>query len=114
MQVAQNGDLANWFVPERGGGSIGGAMDLAVGAKKLIITMAHTTKNGESRILKECSYPLTAQKCVDLIVTDLAVIKCEKDKLNLLETAPGVTVEEIVSLTEANLTIDTNIKEMSL
>ena len=114
LQVAQNGDLANWFVPERGGGSIGGAMDLAVGAKKLIITMAHTTKNGESRILQECSYPLTAQKCVDLIVTDLAVIKCEEGKLNLLETAPGVTVEEVISLTEANLTIDTNIKEMSL
>ena len=80
LQISERGDLANWMIPERGIGNIGGAMDLAVGAKKLIITMAHTTKNGESRILKECSYPLTAQKCVDLIVTDLAVIKCEKDK----------------------------------
>ena len=72
LQVSERGDLANWFVPERGGGSVGGAMDLAVGAQRLIIAMQHTTREGRPRIVKECDYPLTAPGCVDLIVTSLA------------------------------------------
>ena len=114
LQVSSIGDLANWYVPERGGGSIGGAMDLAVGAKKLIITMAHITKDGAPRIMNECSYPLTAEKCVDLIVTDLAVIQCQDQQLTLIETAPGISVDEIINLTAAELIIDSNVKEMSL
>lgn len=114
LQVSSIGDLANWYVPERGGGSIGGAMDLAVGAKKLIITMAHITKDGAPRIMNECSYPLTAEKCVDLIVTDLAVIQCQDQQLTLVETAPGISVDEIINLTAAELIIDSNVKEMSL
>jgi 3-oxoacid CoA-transferase subunit B len=114
LQISSIGDLANWYVPERGGGSIGGAMDLAVGAKKLIITMAHTTKDGAPRIMNECSYPLTAEKCVDLIVTDLAVIQCQDQQLTLVETAPGISVDEIINLTAAELIIDSNVKEMSL
>jgi 3-oxoacid CoA-transferase subunit B len=114
LQVAANGDLANWFVPERGGGSIGGAMDIAVGAKRLIITMAHTTKDGKPRILDRCLYPLTAETCVDLIITDLAVIEIVDNQLILLETAPGITVDEVLSLTEADMIIGTSIREMSL
>jgi|TARA_B110000438_G_C15769266_1_gene631088 3-oxoacid CoA-transferase subunit B len=114
LQVSSIGDLANWYVPDRGGGSIGGAMDLAVGAKKLIITMAHTTKDGAPRIMNECSYPLTAEKCIDLIVTDLAVIQCQDQQLTLVETAPGISVGEIINLTAAELIIDSNVKEMSL
>ena len=114
LQVAANGDLANWFVPERGGGSIGGAMDIAVGAKRLIITMAHTTKDGKPRILDKCLYPLTAETCVDLIITDLAVIEIVDNQLVLLETAPGITVDEVLSLTEADMITGTNIREMSL
>jgi len=114
LQVSSIGDLANWYVPDRGGGSIGGAMDLAVGAKKLIITMAHTTKDGAPRIMNECSYPLTAEKCIDLIVTDLAVIQCQDQQLTLVETAPGISVDEIINLTAAELIIDKNVKEMSL
>ena len=114
LQVSSIGDLANWYVPDRGGGSIGGAMDLAVGAKKLIITMAHTTKDGAPRIMNECSYPLTAEKCIDLIVTDLAVIQCQDQQLTLVETAPGISVGEIINLTAAELIIDKNVKEMSL
>jgi 3-oxoacid CoA-transferase B subunit len=89
-------------------------MDIAVGAKRLIITMAHTTKDGKPRILDRCLYPLTAETCVDLIITDLAVIEIVDNQLILLETAPGITVDEVLSLTEADMIIGTSIREMSL
>ncbi len=114
LQVSAKGDLANWLVPERGGGSIGGAMDLAVGARRLIVAMEHVTRTGEPRILRRCTYPLTAQRCVDLIVTDLAVIEVDENGLLLRETAPGVSAAEIQALTEAPLRLVPNLRPMSL
>jgi 3-oxoacid CoA-transferase subunit B len=113
LQVSARGDLANWYVPSRGGGSIGGAMDLAVGAKRLIVAMEHTTRDGEPRILAQCSYPLTAERCVELVVTDLAVIDVTPDGLALREIAPGVSIAEVVARTDAPL--DTrDVREMTL
>lgn len=114
LQVSERGDLANWNVPERGGGSIGGAMDLAVGARRLIIAMAHTTRDGGARIMRECGYPLTAPDCVDLIVTDLAVIEVTPDGLLLREVAPGVTAEDVQAATEPVLIIPDGVPEMQL
>ncbi len=111
---APTGDLANWSVPERGGGSIGGAMDLAVGARRLIVVMQHTTKDGEPRILDRCTYPLTGLACVDLIVTDLAVIDVTPTGLTLREYAPGATPEDVQSVTAARLTIAPDCREMEL
>ncbi len=114
LQVSAHGDLANWFVPERGGGSVGGAMDLAVGARKLIVAMAHVTRDGASRIVAECDYPLTAARCVDVIITDLAVIDVSANGLTLRETAPGVSADEIVAATGAPLAVPADIPEMRL
>ena len=114
LQVSAHGDLANWFVPERGGGSVGGAMDLAVGARKLIVAMAHVTRDGAPRIVAECDYPLTAAHCVDVIITDLAVIDVSANGLTLRETAPGVSADEIVAATGAPLVVPADIPEMRL
>ena len=104
FQVSEKGDLANWKVPgARGSGGIGGAMDIATGAKVLIVCMEHTTKDGAPKIVKHCTYPLTALACVDTIVTDLAVIDVRAEGLLLRETAPGWTRKEIQELTGAPL-----------
>lgn len=113
-QVSEQGDLANYMIPERQVGTIGGAMDLAFGAKRVIIVMNHVTKNGEYRIVKKCLYPLTAPKCVDLIVTDIAVIEVTPNGLVLKEYAPGWTPEEIQEMTEPKLTIARDCQEISL
>jgi len=113
-QVSEKGDLANYMVPERQVGTIGGAMDLAFGAKRLIIAMNHTTKTGEPRIVKKCSYELTAPACVDLIVTDIAVIEVTDRGLVLKEVAPGWTPEEVQSLTEPKLIVDPDCHEIEL
>lgn len=113
LQVSEKGDLANWRAPGRTGG-MGGAMDLAVGTRKIIITMTHTTKENEFKIVKECSYPLTARECVDLIVTDLAVIEVTQEGLVLKELAPGWTVEEVQALTEPRLLVAKDLKEIEL
>jgi len=114
FQVSEKGDLANYMVPERQVGVIGGAMDLAVGAKRLIVAMNHTTKDGKPRIVKDCSYPLTAINCVDLIVTDIAVIEVTDKGLVIKEVAPGWTPEEVQSLTEPTLIIAPDCQEMVL
>ena len=114
LQVSEQGDLANWSVPERGGGSIGGAMDLAVGARRLIVAMEHTTRDGAARIVRECSYPLTAPRCVDLIVTDLAVVEVGPAGLTLTEVAPGWQPGEVAALTEAPLAVAEDVREMEL
>ena len=117
LQVSEKGDLAGWNNPARGLGklgSIGGSMDLAVGAKKLIIAMEHVTADGQLRILRECTYPLTARRCVDLIVTDISVIQVTSEGLLLREVMPGLTPEDVQMLTEATLIIDPDLKEIEL
>jgi len=113
-QISEKGDLANYMVPERQVGTIGGAMDLAFGAKRLIIAMNHTTKTGEPRIVKKCSYELTAPACVDLIVTDIAVIEVTDQGLVLRETAPGWTPEEVQTITEPTLVVAPDCREIEL
>ena len=117
LQVSEKGDIAGWNIPSSGRGkigNIGGSMDLAVGARELIIAMEHVTKTGEPKIVKQCSYPLTAKGCVNLIVTDLAVIEVTKERLLLREVAPGLTPEDIQSVTEPRLIISPDLKEIQL
>jgi 3-oxoacid CoA-transferase B subunit len=114
LQVSEKGDLANWTFPERGLGNIGGAMDLAAGCNRVIIAMEHITPKGQMKILKKCSYPLTAARCVSLVVTDIAVIQVTAKGLVLMETAPGWTVEEIQALTEPELLVSPNLQEIEL
>ena len=101
LQVSQRGDLANWMVPQRGVGNIGGAMDLAAGARRVIVAMEHTTPKGDHKIVPECTFPLTAKECVSLICTDVAVIEASPAGLVLTEVAPGWTAEEVQSITGA-------------
>ena len=115
LQVSEKGDLANWnSTGDALTGTIGGGMDLAVGAKRVIITMEHTTKDGKPKIVQECSYPLTATECVDLVITDLAVIEVTPEGLLLKEIAPGWTTEEVQSLTGPTLIIAPDLKEIEL
>jgi 3-oxoadipate CoA-transferase beta subunit len=105
FQVSEKGDLANWKIPgAKGSGGIGGAMDIAAGARRLIVCMEHTTKEGAPKIVRECTYPLTGLACVDTIVTDLAVIDVKPEGLVLREIAPGWDMEELRKLTGAPLT----------
>ena len=113
-QVSAKGDLANWMLPQRGVGNVGGAMDLAAGARGVIIAMEHTDRQNNPKIVEECTFPVTGKGCVYLIVTDLAVIECTEDGLVLKEFAPGWTPEEIQQLTGARLAIDPGIKEFEL
>lgn len=115
LQVSEQGDLANWKVPgSKGSGGIGGAMDIAVGARRLIILMEHVNKNGGPKIVTRCSYPLTALQCVNTVITDLAVIDVTPRGLLLREVAPQVTPEEVQKLTEPMLEIPANIPQMQL
>jgi 3-oxoacid CoA-transferase B subunit len=114
FQVSEKGDLANWKIPERGIGVIGGGMDLSFSCKRVIIAMEHVTPKGQIKIFKKCTYPLTAPGCVDLIVTDLAVIEVTKEGLLLKEIAPGWTVEEVQEVTEPKLIVDKDLREISL
>lgn len=114
FQVSEKGDLANWKIPgAKGTGNIGGAMDIAAGAKILIVCMEHTTKDSAPKIVKQCSYPLTALACVNTIVTDLAVVDVKREGLQLREVAPGWTVEEVQTVTGAPLIVKGHVPEMS-
>jgi 3-oxoacid CoA-transferase B subunit len=113
-QVSEKGDLANWGRPSRPATGMGGGMDLAAGAGRVIVTMLHTTKEGEPRIVKNLTFPLTTKGCVSLIVTDLAVIEVTAEGLILKELAPGWTVQEIQALTEARLVPAGDLKEIEL
>lgn len=114
LEVSEKGDLANWMFPGRGVGNIGGGMDLAFNAKKVIVATEHTTKDGKPKLVKTCSVPLTAPECVDLIVTDLAVIEVKDKRLVLKELAPGWSVDEVQALTEPALTVPPDLKEIEL
>jgi 3-oxoacid CoA-transferase subunit B len=115
LQVSERGDLANWRVPgAKGAGGIGGAMDISVGAEKLIVTMEHNAKDGQRKIVKACSYPLTAIECVNTIITDLAVIDVTADGLVLREVAPGFTPEAVQEQTEPKLRFGGKVPEMAL
>jgi len=112
MEVAENGDIANWKIPGKMVKGMGGAMDLVASADNIIVAMMHVNKAGESKILKKCTLPLTGVGCVKKIVTELAVLEVTPKGFKLLERAPGVSVEHIIVSTEANLIIEGEIPEM--
>ena len=114
MEVAENGDIANWKIPGKMVKGMGGAMDLVASAENIIVAMMHANKRGESKILKQCSLPLTGVGCVTKVVTNLAVLEVKDNVFHLLERAPGVSVEEIQNATEATLVITGEIPEMNL
>ncbi|KGL59311.1 MULTISPECIES: 3-oxoacid CoA-transferase subunit B [unclassified Polaribacter] len=114
MEVSENGNIANWKIPGKMVKGMGGAMDLVASAENIIVAMMHTNKRGESKILKQCSLPLTGVGCVTKVVTNLAVLEVKNNAFNLLERAPGVSIEEIQNATEGTLIIDGEIPEMIL
>ncbi|MEB3287371.1 MAG: CoA transferase subunit B [Vampirovibrionales bacterium] len=112
FEVDQQGNIASWMIPGKLIKGMGGAMDLVAGAENIIVAMAHANKAGESKILKRCALPLTGVQCVKKVVTDLAVLELRQGAFHLLERAPGVSVEEIQSLTEAELVVPKDVPEM--
>ena len=114
MEVSENGDIANWKIPGKMVKGMGGAMDLVASAENIIVAMMHVNKAGESKILKKCTLPLTGVGCVKKVVTELAVLEVTSKGFKLLERAPGVSVEDIIKATEANLIIEGDIPEMSI
>ena len=114
MEVAENGDIANWKIPNKMVKGMGGAMDLVASADNIIVAMMHTNRSGESKILKKCTLPITGVSCVKKVITNLAVIDITKKGFQLIERAPGVSVEEIIKATNADLIINGPIPEMNL
>ena len=114
FEVSEKGDMASWKVPGKIVKGMGGAMDLVASAKNIIVAMQHANKEGQSKLLKQCSLPLTGIKCVKRIVTDLAVIDITVQGFKLIERAPGITVDQIVAATEAHLIIEGDIPEINI
>lgn len=114
MEVSQNGDIANWKIPGKMVKGMGGAMDLVASAENIIVAMMHANKAGISKLLKECSLPLTGVGCVKKVITNLAVLDIRDNIFHLVERAPGVTVEEIIAATEGSLVVPDHVPEMAL
>lgn len=114
MEVSENGDIANWKIPGKMVKGMGGAMDLVASADNIIVAMMHSNRAGVSKLLKDCSLPLTGVACVKKVVTDIAVLEIKDGAFHLIERAPGVSVEEIQSKTEGSLVVNGDIPEMSL
>ncbi len=108
MEVSERGDIANWMIPGKMVKGMGGAMDLVAGVERVVVVMEHCNKKGESKILKECTLPLTGKRCVDMVITDLCVLVMDENKglFRLAELAPGVTVDEIKSKTQAKIIVE--------
>jgi len=113
LQVDAKGHLANWMIPGKMVPGMGGAMDLVCGAKRVIVAMQHAAK-GKSKIVQKCSLPLTSARPVDLVVTDMAVMGFESGQITLMETAPGVSIAEVIAVTEAEFTIPDKVPEMKI
>ncbi len=114
MEVSDSGDIANWKIPGKMVKGMGGAMDLVASADNIVVAMRHMNRKGESKLLPECSLPLTGVKCVKRIVTDMAVLDVTDQGFKLIETAPGVTVEEVKAATAGRLIVEGDIPEMQL
>ncbi|MFQ3181873.1 MAG: 3-oxoacid CoA-transferase subunit B [Polaribacter sp.] len=114
MEVSENGDIANWKIPGKMVKGMGGAMDLVASAENIIVAMMHTNKHGDSKILKQCSLPLTGVGCVTKVVTNLAVLEVKNNQFHLLERAPGVSVEAIQKATEGVLVVHGEVPEMNI
>lgn len=110
MEISETGDIANWMIPGKLVKGMGGAMDLVAGVKRVVVIMDHANKRGEPKLLKECTLPLTGQRCVHRIITTLGVFDVKDDGLELIELAPEVTLEEIASLTEAKYSVSADLK----
>ena len=116
MQVSAGGDLANWMIPGKRVNGMGGAMDLVSGVKKVVVTMEHCNKKGETKIVKECTLPLTGKRCIDMVITELCVLEMDKSKrrFRLTEVAPGVTKQEVIEKTGAEILTDREPKVMDV
>ncbi|MGD1914789.1 MAG: CoA transferase subunit B [Phycisphaerales bacterium] len=115
MEVSQEGDIANWMIHGKMVKGMGGAMDLVAGVRKVVVAMEHCNKQGQSKIVKQCSLPLTGQRCVDMVITDLCVLVMDPDKLRfvLTEIAPGVTVDEVKAKTDAEILVADTVGEVA-